>query len=73
MNGIETTRQLKSMPQLANVPVIMFTAKSEGNVVAESLKAGARDFVVKPFDRATLIGKVEKVLRGPTTPQSDRR
>ena len=62
LDGIETTRRLKTMPQLANVPVIMVTGKSEGAAVRDSMKAGAADFVVKPFDRATLLEKVAHAL-----------
>lgn len=62
MDGMETTRRLKAIPQFANVPVVMATGKSVGNVVTDSLKAGAIDFVVKPFDRETLIGKVACAL-----------
>jgi PleD family two-component response regulator len=63
IDGIETTRRLKSVPHLAKIPVIMITGKSEGNVVVESLKAGAADFVVKPFERAALLGKVARLAR----------
>jgi CheY-like chemotaxis protein len=62
MDGIETTRHLKANPQFAKIPVIMITGKSEGQVVIDSLKAGAIDFVVKPFDGATLIAKIARAL-----------
>lgn len=62
MDGMETTRRLKAIPQFAQTPVIMITGKSEGKVVIDSKKAGAIDFVVKPFDRATLIAKVARAL-----------
>ncbi len=62
-DGLETTRRLKSVPSLLNVPVIMVTGISEGNVVIDSLRAGATAFVVKPFDRPTLLGKIAKVLQ----------
>jgi len=62
LDGIETTRRLKSMPQFAKVPVIMVTGKSEGVSVRDSLKAGATDFVVKPLDRDTLLAKVALAL-----------
>lgn len=62
MDGIETTRHLKAAPQLTSVPVIMVTGKSDGQVVIDSLKAGATDFVVKPFDRVTLIAKIDHAL-----------
>jgi len=62
MDGVATTRRLKDVPQFAKTPVIMVTGKSEGKVVVDSLKAGAVDFVVKPFDRATLIAKIARAL-----------
>ena len=63
MGGMEVVRYIKSAPQLADIPIIMITGKSDKNVVVESLKAGAIDFVVKPFERDTLIGKVAQALR----------
>lgn len=62
IDGIEVTRQLKSIKQFANIPVIMITGHSEKTVVVNSLKAGAADFVVKPLDRETLLGKVQHLL-----------
>lgn len=62
LDGIETLRKIKAVPGLANIPVVMLTGRSEGAVVIESLKAGARDFIVKPFDRGKLMAKVSSVL-----------
>ncbi|MDD2915119.1 MAG: response regulator [Gallionella sp.] len=62
LDGMETTRRLKAIPHFAKTPVIMVTGNSEGNVVVDSLKAGASDFVVKPFDRATLLAKIARVI-----------
>lgn len=62
LGGIETTRRIKTMPPFANVPVIMITGNSEGATVRDSMKAGAVDFVVKPFDRETLIAKMVRAL-----------
>jgi CheY-like chemotaxis protein len=58
IDGIEATRRIRSVPQFAAIPVVMVTGHSEKNVVIESLKAGAVDFLVKPFDRETLLGKL---------------
>ena len=62
MDGLETIRNLKVEPQFAKIPVIMITGKSDGRVVSDSMKVGAADFVVKPFDKATLIAKVNHAL-----------
>lgn len=62
MDGIEATRRIMANPQLAGLKVIMMTGKSENNVVIDSIKAGAADFVVKPIDRDTLLEKLARVL-----------
>ncbi|HAF44779.1 MAG: hypothetical protein A2100_00325 [Sideroxydans sp. GWF2_59_14] len=68
MNGLETMRRLKVMPGLAKTPVIMITGKSEGDVVVDCMKAGAVDFVVKPFDPATLVDKIAQALKAAALP-----
>ena len=68
MDGIEVTRRLKSMPRFATVPIVMITGKSEGNVVVESLRAGAADFVVKPLERDKLLAKVARWSRTKAAP-----
>ncbi len=62
IDGMEATRRLKTIPHFTDVPVVMITGKSDGNVVLDSIKAGATDFVVKPFDRETLIAKIARAL-----------
>ena len=62
MDGMEVTKQVKAVPHLADIPIIMITGKSEKKIVTESLKAGATSFVVKPFERVTLLGKVAQAL-----------
>jgi CheY-like chemotaxis protein len=65
MDGVETTRQIKSAPPFASVPVLMITGHSDKKVVVRSMKAGASGFVVKPFNREILIAKIRSVLKGP--------
>lgn len=62
MDGMETTRKVKSIPQRADIPIIMVTGRREKDAVTKSLNAGAMDFVVKPFERETLIAKVASGL-----------
>jgi CheY-like chemotaxis protein len=66
INGIEATHRIKSVPQFAAIPVVMVTGHSQKDVVVHSLKAGAVDFLVKPIDRATLLGKL-RLLSIPIT------
>lgn len=62
IDGVETTRRLKTAPSSATIPVIMITGQSGKEVVVDSLKAGASDFLVKPFDKAALQAKIRKFL-----------
>ena len=62
MDGLEVARRMKGVVRFANIPIIMITGKSEENVVTESLRVGAIDFMVKPFGREALIEKIAKVL-----------
>jgi DNA-binding response OmpR family regulator len=70
MDGVEATKRLKSAQEFQSVPVIMITGQSEKAVVMSSLQAGAADFVVKPFDRETLLAKVRHLLRRPAEGRS---
>jgi CheY-like chemotaxis protein len=61
-SGVEATRKIKSIGQFGHVPILMVTGHSERNIVVDSLKAGAADFLVKPFDKNTLHEKVRQFL-----------
>lgn len=62
INGAETTRRIKASGRFAHIPVVMMTGASREAVISEGIKAGAFDFVVKPFDRTTLIDRVKRAL-----------
>lgn len=61
MDGMELLRLLKADPRHVKTPVIMLTAMRERELVLEALHDGAADFIVKPFDRATLLQKIQRV------------
>ncbi|MDD2729778.1 response regulator [Malikia sp.] len=62
ITGIDLTRYLKSMPNGAAVPIVMVTGNSDKEILAQSLQAGAADFLVKPFKRVVLHKKVLRFL-----------
>ncbi len=61
MTGIEVLRQIKA-EAVSLPPVIMLTARGEKETVRAYIEAGARDFIVKPFDAAELARRVKKHL-----------
>ncbi|MGA2552573.1 MAG: response regulator [Burkholderiaceae bacterium] len=63
IDGAETTRRIKASGRFAHIPVVMMTGTSKEAVISEGIKAGAIDFVVKPFDRTTLIDRVMRALQ----------
>jgi len=59
LNGIEACRRLHLHPVTRDVPVILCASHPSREAVVQGLKAGAADFLVKPFDRQRLMEKLE--------------
>ena len=64
IGGIDLTRQLRATEAWSAIPVIMLTGRGEKQFIVDSRSAGAVDFVVKPFDRETLLKKVARHIGG---------
>jgi putative two-component system response regulator len=62
MDGIAFTAALRSRPAYRIVPVIMVTSDLDKSVRIESIKAGATDFLHKPFDATELQARVSNLL-----------
>ena len=60
MDGWAVCRTIRSESQ---TPVIMLTAKGETDDKVQGLKAGADDYVTKPFEMKELLARIEAVLR----------
>jgi diguanylate cyclase (GGDEF)-like protein len=63
VDGIEVVRQLRSTASTASLPVIMLTATSLPADRVVGLRAGADDYIVKPFDTLELVARVRSTLR----------
>ena len=63
LSGIEVCRRLRRMPDTANVPIIMLTARGEEEDRVRGLETGADDYVTKPFSLRELVARVQAVLR----------
>lgn len=63
MDGFETCRQLRTMPGLAEVPIIMITALADRASRLKGIEAGADDFISKPFDQTELRARVRSIIR----------
>jgi len=63
IDGIEFIRRLRANEFLANIPVIMLTAKGESEDMVKGLAVGADDYVNKPFSPPELMARIKAVLR----------
>ena len=63
MDGFEVCQHLRSIPILAEVPIIMVTALDDRNSRLQGIQAGADDFISKPFDREELRARVRAIVR----------
>jgi two-component system chemotaxis response regulator CheY len=60
MDGITATRAIKAGDPKANV--IMCTAMGQKNMVIEAIQAGAKDFIVKPFQPDRVLESIKKLI-----------
>lgn len=61
INGLAALREIRS--RFPSTYVIMFTGKGSEEIAVELMKAGAADYVLKPFSNANLVDRIDAVLR----------
>lgn len=60
MNGIDAVKNIKALDPGAKI--VMCSAMGQQAMVIESIQAGARDFIVKPFQADRVLEAVRKVV-----------
>ena len=60
MDGLAALREIKKFDPAARVA--MLTALGQQGIVLEAIKAGARDFIVKPFEAERVLSAVQRIL-----------
>lgn len=60
MSGIEGVKAIRSIDPNANI--IMCSAMGQQSMVMEAIQAGAKDFIVKPFQQDRILQAMERVL-----------
>jgi DNA-binding response OmpR family regulator len=63
MDGIEVCHRIRSLPNVATVPILFLTAKGKIEDKIEGFEAGADDYLTKPFDLRELELRVRALLR----------
>ena len=63
MNGFEVCKKFRSMPDLAETPIVLITSLDDRESRMSGIKAGADDFVTKPFQAEELRIRVQNMTR----------
>jgi DNA-binding response OmpR family regulator len=63
MPGLDGWQVLERIREVSDVPVLMLTAQGEELQKVRGLRAGADDYVAKPFGRQELLARIEALLR----------
>jgi CheY-like chemotaxis protein len=61
-SGLDFFSQLKQDPEYCKIPVIFLTANAQPEIIKSVLLSGAKDYIVKPFNKDLLIKKIEAAL-----------
>jgi two-component system chemotaxis response regulator CheY len=68
MNGFDLLKAVKADESLRHIPVLMVTAEARKEDIVMAAQSGAAGYIVKPFTKATLEEKVQKILQKLATP-----
>ena len=63
MNGFELLTSIRGDAALKHIPVLMVTAEARKEDIVLAAQSGAAGYIVKPFTKATLEEKVQKILQ----------
>jgi two-component system chemotaxis response regulator CheY len=63
MNGFELLSAVKADQSLKHIPVLMVTAEARKEDIVRAAQDGAAGYIVKPFTKATLEEKVQKIMQ----------
>jgi len=58
MDGLTFIKEVQKNPVYAKIPIIMITTRGAKSEVVEAVKQGVKGYIVKPFDKTTLLNKV---------------
>lgn len=63
MTGYQACDALKKQPETKDIPVVFLSAKGQESEIDEGLRAGAMDYILKPFAPDELTTQVKKILK----------
>ena len=70
MDGIETARKMKLMPELKNTLILFLTARGEEFTEVVAFDAGAHDYIIKPIKPRALVSRINALLKREASEES---
>ena len=68
VDGFELLQRMRSIREMASIPIILVTALGQRNMVRSGMDLGADDYLTKPFEPQELLSAVEARLQKRTNP-----
>lgn len=65
MTGFEALVEIKKNPATKNIPTVMATTEAGKADILKAISAGASAYIVKPFQKETLVAKIKEILKIP--------
>jgi len=65
MDGIQATTHIKSKPETAHIPILIFTSRGGEDDMQRAKEAGCQGFLNKPISKDVIRTEVQKLLRNP--------
>ena len=62
MNGFETYRKMRGADPMQEIPIIFLTSISEKSEVQQALALGAADYIMKPYSKGDLMGRINNAI-----------
>lgn len=62
-DGLETLQEIRGTDNGRHIPVIILSSKADRGTIIESSKLGIYDYVLKPFRKEDLCGRIERALQ----------
>lgn len=62
MNGLSLIKEIRGDKELKHIPVLMITAEALRPNIIAAIKAGANNYIVKPFYARTIAEKIQRIF-----------
>ncbi|MCM8532258.1 MAG: response regulator [Lentisphaeraceae bacterium] len=71
ITGIELIENFQKIPSCASIPIVVCSASNDKRVILQSIKAGAKNFIIKPFTRDQVTSVLESLPKREKAPEPE--